>query len=92
MEDQIMKLVLEVSQKDEELNQLNKKIDDLTREIKKNTGEEEIENLKLLHQLSENDISEYKSQIKLLESEIKLNSELIENLRKENKSLKTKKR
>ena len=88
MEDQIMKLVLEVSQKDEELNQLNKKIDDLTREIKKNTGEEEIENLKLLHQLSENDISEYKSQIKLLESEIKLNSELIENLRKENKSLK----
>ena len=88
MEDQIMKLVLEVSKKEEELNQLDKTIDDLTREIKKNRGEEENENLKLLHQLSENDIKEYKEQIKLLESEIQLNSESIENLKKENKSLK----
>ena len=88
MEDKIMKLVLEVSKKEEELNQLNKTIDDLTLEIKKNKGEEENENLKLLHQLSESDIKEYKEQIKLLESEIKLNSESIANLKKENASLK----
>ena len=88
MEDKIMKLVLEILKKEEELNQLDKTIDDLTREIKKNKGEEENENLKLLHQLSENDISEYKEQIKLLDSEIKINSELIQNLRKENESLK----
>ena len=88
MEDKIMKLVLEVSKKEEELNQLDKTIDDLTREIKKNKGEEENENLKLLHQLSESDIKEYKQQIKLLESEIKLNSESIENLKKENARLK----
>ena len=91
MEDKIMKLVLEVSKKEEELNQLNKTIDDLTLEIKKNKGEEENENLKLLHQLSESDIKEYKEQIKLLESEIKLNTELIENLKKENASKKNKK-
>ena len=88
MEDQTMKLALEVSKTDEELNQLNKEIDELTQQLKEKTGEDEIENLKLLHQLSENDISEYKSQIKILESELKLNSEILDNLKKENQNLK----
>ena len=83
-----MKLALEVSKTDEELNQLNKEIDELTQQLKEKTGEDEIENLKLLHQLSENDISEYKSQIKILESELKLNSEILDNLKKENQNLK----
>ena len=83
-----MKLVLEISKKDEELNQLDKTIDNLKREIKSNTGEEENENLKLMHQLCENDISEYKTQIKALEENIKLNGDVLENLRKENESLK----
>ena len=88
MEDQTIKLALEVSKTDEELNQLNKEIDELTQQLKEKTGEDEIENLKLLHQLSENDISEYKSQIKILESELKLNSEILDNLKKENQNLK----
>jgi len=83
-----MKLVLEVSKKDEELNQLNKTIDNLTKELKSKTGEEENENLKLMHQLCENDISEYKLQIKALEQNIKLNVDVLNNLRKENESLK----
>ena len=88
MEDKIMKLVLEISKKDEELNQLNKTIDNLKKEIKSKTGEEENENLKLMHQLCENDISEYKLQIKALEENIKLNKDVLNNLRKENESLK----
>ena len=88
MEDKVMKLVLEVSKKDEELNQLNKTIDNLTKELKSKTGEEENENLKLMHQLCENDISEYKLQIKALEQNIKLNVDVLNNLRKENESLK----
>ena len=88
MEDKVMKLVLEISKKDEELNQLNKTIDNLTKELKSKTGEEENENLKLMHQLCENDISEYKLQIKALEENIKLNTDVLKNLRKENESLK----
>ena len=34
MEDQTMKLALEVSKTDEELNQLNKEIDELTQQLK----------------------------------------------------------
>ena len=34
MEDKVMKLVLEVSKKEEELNQLDKTIDNLKKEIK----------------------------------------------------------
>jgi len=83
-----MELVLEVSKKEEELNQLNKTIDDLKKELKAKTGEEENENLKLMHQLCENDISEYKVQIKALEENIKLNKDILNNLRKENESLK----
>ena len=83
-----MELVLEVSKKEEELNQLNKTIDNLKKEIKAKTGEEENENLKLMHQLCENDISEYKVQIKALEENIKLNKDVLNNLRKENESLK----
>ena len=71
MEDKVMKLVLEISEKDEELNRLDKTIDDLAHQINVNTGKEENENLKLMHQLCENDISEYKEQIKVLESNIK---------------------
>jgi len=37
-----MELVLEVSKKEEELNQLNKTIDDLKKELKAKTGEEEM--------------------------------------------------
>ena len=88
MEDKVMELVLEVSKKEEELNQLNKTIDDLKKELKAKTGEEENENLKLMHQLCENDISEYKVQIKALEENIKLNKDILNNLRKENESLK----
>ena len=88
MEDKVMKLVLEVSKKEEELNQLDKTIDNLKKEIKAKTGEEENENLKLMHQLCENDISEYKVQIKALEENIKLNKDVLNNLRKENESLK----
>lgn len=42
MEDKVMELVLEVSKKEEELNQLNKTIDDLKKELKAKTGEEEM--------------------------------------------------
>ena len=83
-----MKLVLEISEKDEELNRLDKTIDDLAHQINVNTGKEENENLKLMHQLCENDISEYKEQIKVLESNIQLNSKILDDLRKENESLK----
>lgn len=41
-----------------------------------------------MHQLCENDISEYKVQIKALEENIKLNKDVLNNLRKENESLK----
>jgi len=41
-----------------------------------------------MHQLCENDISEYKVQIKALEENIKLNKDILNNLRKENESLK----
>ena len=88
MEDKVMKLVLEISEKDEELNRLDKTIDDLAHQINVNTGKEENENLKLMHQLCENDISEYKEQIKVLESNIQLNSKILDDLRKENESLK----
>ena len=90
MEDKVMKLVLEISEKDEELNRLDKTIDDLAHQINVNTGKEENENLKLMHQLCENDISEYKAQIKVLESNIQLNSKILDDLRKENESLKKK--
>ena len=87
-----MKLVLEVSKKEEELNELNKTIDDLTHQINVNTGKEENENLKLMHQLCENDISDYKGQIKALESNINSNTKILDDLRKENQSLKKNKK
>ncbi len=83
-----MKLVLEVSKTDEELNQLNKEIFNLLEKLKTIPGKEENAYLLFLHQLNENDISEYKKQIQLLESNIKLNSELIDKLKKENEDLK----
>ena len=88
MDDKVMKLVLEVSKTDEELNQLNKEIFNLLEKLKTIPGKEENAYLLFLHQLNENDISEYKKQIQLLESNIKLNSELIDKLKKENEDLK----
>lgn len=87
-EDEQMKIVLELSRTEEEINKLNRTIYDLTQELKENTGEDKIEDLKLFHQLNENDILEYKKQIEILQSTIKLNSEIIENLKKENEQLK----
>ena len=87
-----MQLVLEVSKKDEELNELNKTIDDLTHQINVNTGKEENENLKLMHQLCENDISEYNEQIRALELNINANAKILDILRKENESLKKNKK
>ena len=88
MEDKVKNLVLELSKKVEELNQLNKIIDNLKKELKSKTLEEENESLKLIHQLCENDISEYNEQIKSLEENIKSNSDVLNNLRKENENLK----
>ena len=88
MDDKVMKLVLEVSKTDEELNQLNKEIFNLLEKLKTIPGKEENAYLLFLHQLNENDISEYKKQIQLLESNIKLNLELIDKLKKENEDLK----
>jgi len=85
MDDKVLKLGLDLSEKEEELNQLNKTIDNL---IKLKSIEGENESLKLIHQLSENDISEYKTQIKILEENIKSNLDEINKLRKENESLK----
>ena len=77
----IMKLVLEVSKSDEEINRFNKEIDNLTQELRENTGEEENENLKLLLQINNSDILEYKK-IEILKSEFALNAEILENLKK----------
>ena len=87
MEDKVINLVLEISKAEEVLNQLNKTIDNLKKELKSKTVEEN-EYLKLIHQLCENDISEYNEQIKSLEENIKLNSDVLNNLRKENENLK----
>ena len=83
-----MKLVLEISKEEEELKRLNKTIDNLKKELKSKILEEENESLKLIHQLYESDISENNEQIKSLEENIKSNSDVLNNLRKENDSLK----
>jgi len=83
-----MNLVIEISKAEMELNNLNKTIDNLKKELKSKTLEEENESLKLIHQLCENDISEYKEQIKLLEENLKSNSDELNKIRKENENLK----
>jgi len=88
MEDKVMNLVLEISKAELELNKLNKAIDNLKKKLKSKALEEENESLKLIHQLCENDISEYKEQIKLLEENLKSNSDELNKIRKENESLK----
>ena len=87
MEDKVMNLVLEISKEEEEINRLNKTIDNLKKELKSKILEEENESLKLIHQLYESDISENNEQIKSLEENIKSNSDVLNNLRKENEDL-----
>ena len=87
-----MNLVLKLSKTDEELNKLNKVIFNLSTKLRAIPGGKELENLRLLHRLSQNDIFEYKERIKVLEENIKLNSEIIYNLRKKNEYLKKNKK
>ena len=72
MSEEVMELVLKISKQEEELLELNKTIDALSEEIiiyrdKKPFLEEENEDLKITHQLCNDDIINYKEQIKKLE-------------------------
>ena len=90
-----MEILLEISKKEEELTQLNRKINSFSEEVvmqreKKQFLEEENNDLMITHQLCLDDIKNYKEQIKELELDIKKESERVLNLRKENLELKKK--
>ena len=93
MSDKVMELVLKISDQEEELNQLDKTIESLSEEIVKKRDrkpflEEENEVLTITHQLCIDDITNYKEQIKQLELNVKIESDIISNLKKENEELK----
>ena len=95
MSDKAMEILLEISKKEEELTQLNRKINSFSEEVvmqreKKQFLEEENNDLIITHQLCLDDIKNYKEQIKELELDIKKESERVLNLRKENLELKKK--
>ena len=93
MTDKVMELVLKISKQEEELYELDKTINALSEEIvnsrdKKTLLEEKNEDLKITHQLCNDDIINYEEQIKQLELNVKIDSDTISNLRKENSELK----
>ena len=98
MNNQTIKNLLKMRQLNEHIQSEEKELKDLERQINYISGRahryenhnlsEENEDLKTINKINKEDITNYKNQIKDLESKIKYNKEIISKLKSENEKLK----